>query len=362
MDFKQLKSLKSAKCVLCGKPVNMLKEHKNMAGILDRYSGQELQTPLCTQCFELLRHTKRVNLIAEGGFSPETGINLMNAYKSEKRNLLINSVNSTTLPWMKQEVDSFINGADTVCKQYDSYSQVLQSVYEKVMIAAKQLPEQVVSIGSSTFATDGNHLYYMPYGLPIYHSKELEQIKDIKDRINLTRELTENVLNKEFLIQSITIDNIIYFQEKGDLQYSTDISGGGGGDANIGGAMLGGILFGVAGAIVGSHTGENSKIKAIKSNAVEHDNRYTSIRYIEQNGKTVEKKCRYEYYDVFNELIPEKEYSYIQLHTNASNHDTPSKSNGIPVEELKKLKELLDAGIINEDDFEKTKKRLLQID
>ena len=355
MDFKQLKSLKSAKCVLCGKPVNMLKEHKNMAGILDRYSGQELQTPLCTQCFELLRHTKRVNLIAEGGFSPETGINLMNAYKSEKRNLLINSVNSTTLPWMKQEVDSFINGADTVCKQYDSYSQVLQSVYEKIMIAAKQLPEQVVSIGSSTFATDGNHLYYMPYGLPIYHSKEVEQIKDINDRINLTKELTKNVLEKEFLIQSIPVDSIIYFQEKGDIQYSTDISGGG---TNVGQAALGGLLFGAVGAIVGAKMGE----KNITSQAVEHDNRCTAIRYIDQSGKNIEQKCDYAYYKVFNELIPEKEYSYIQLHTNASNHDTPSKSNGIPVEELKKLKELLDAGIINEDDFEKTKKRLLQID
>lgn len=362
MDFKQLRSLKSAKCVLCGKPVNVLKEHKNMAGILNEYTGKELETPLCTECFELLRHVKRVNLISKGRFSPETGINLMAAYKSEKRAELMKMISSSTPPWMKEEVSRFLKGADFVCSQYDSYGTVLKSAYSKIELALEQLPAQTKNLGSSTFATDGKSLYYMQYGMPICHNEELDQIKDIQDRINITKELTENVLNKEYLIQSILVENIVYFQEKGDVQYSTDVSGGGGGEVSVGGALIGGMLFGAAGAIVGSRAGENSKIKDIKSEAVEHDNRYVVIRYKDQTGKTVEKKCGYGYYDVFNELIPEKEYSYIRLHSGKSDISSSASSGGIPVEELKKLKELLDAGVINEDDFEKTKKRLLQID
>ena len=98
--------------------------------------------------------------------------------------------------------------------------------------------------------------------------------------------------------QKFKLSDIFYFDEKGSLSYSTNVSGGG---SDIGGAVIGGILAGGAGAVVGSR-------KEITSETVEHDTRKTVLK-----TKHGEYEYPYEYYNALCYVIPEKEYKTQQI-------------------------------------------------
>ena len=74
------------------------------------------------------------------------------------------------------------------------------------------------------------------------------------------------------------LDKIVYFREIGDVQYTTEISGGKvtGGGSSIGGAVVGGLLAGDAGAIIGSR--KKIESEGITTNVVEHDSRQVVLK------------------------------------------------------------------------------------
>lgn len=74
------------------------------------------------------------------------------------------------------------------------------------------------------------------------------------------------------------------------------------------------MLFGIAGILVGSKICANTKSQEVYSETIEHNNRVVVLRYRQNDGELVDDVYSYEYYDVFNKLIPEKEYSYVQPH------------------------------------------------
>jgi hypothetical protein len=106
----------------------------------------------------------------------------------------------------------------------------------------------------------------------------------------------------------IPLKDIVYFTEKGEIIQNTSVSGGG---SSLGGAIVGGVLAGGLGAIIGSR-------KKINSEVVTTDNREVFLVYYE--GKTItKKKFGYEMLEVFDKLIPEKNYEFIQLQSLSSN-------------------------------------------
>jgi hypothetical protein len=106
----------------------------------------------------------------------------------------------------------------------------------------------------------------------------------------------------------IPLKDIVYFTEKGEIIQNTSVSGGG---SSLGGAIVGGVLAGGLGAIIGSR-------KKINSEVVTTDNREVYLVYYE--GKTItKKKFGYEMLEVFDKLIPEKNYEFIQLQSLNSN-------------------------------------------
>lgn len=145
------------------------------------------------------------------------------------------------------------------------------------------------------------------------------------------------------------LDKIVYFREIGDVQYTTEISGGKvtGGGSSIGGAVVGGLLAGDAGAIIGSR--KKIESEGITTNVVEHDSRQVVLKLTDN-----ELRFDIEIYDVFMDLIPEKEYTYIMA--TKSGKEEQKKST---VDQLKDAKEMLDAGMITKDEFAAIKAELL---
>lgn len=101
------------------------------------------------------------------------------------------------------------------------------------------------------------------------------------------------------VIQSYKIDDILFWQEKGSLQYTANVSGGG---VNIAGAVAGALIAGDAGAIVGSR-------EAITTQTNAHDSREIIVKMSDAS----EHCYSYVYRKAFLQLIPKKEYSFIQM-------------------------------------------------
>lgn len=172
---------------------------------------------------------------------------------------------------------------------------------------------------------------------------------------DLWNQTTEEILNyKPHLldkVNAITLlkEDIIYFRKTGDIQYTTEISGGKvtGGGSSIGGAVVGGLLAGDAGAIIGSR--KKIESEGITTNVVEHDSRKVLLK-----TKTQEVEFDLDMYDILMRFIPEKEYTYIMA--TKSGKEEQKKST---VDQLKDAKEMLDAGMITEDEFAAIKAELL---
>lgn len=162
-------------------------------------------------------------------------------------------------------------------------------------------------------------------------------------------------LISDLTVKKIPINDIIYFKIEGKLHYEDKIIGGGGGGSSVKGALLGAVIAGGAGAIIGSRR----KINSINSEHIEHDERGTIINFYDED-KNIRSICfSYRDYEIFSEIIPEKSYEEFELKKNSVSSIWADKNNQI-VDQLKKLKVLLDDKIISKDEFEKKKYNLLQ--
>ncbi len=206
------------------------------------------------------------------------------------------------------------------------------------------------------------------------------------DNAQRTKYIFEDIKKKGneklFMITTIPLENILSYQLIGRVEHTTITSGGGGGGGqpNIRGAVIGGLLFGGAGAVVGSQTGVY--INPIKSEIVEHDSRVTILNLKNDKGQAEIRELPYYYSEVFMKVIPEKEFSFIQAQNNAETlaqgqkqntqvqiqeHNAPAQiqAQNAPVrnmvEEIKQLKELLDLDLITQEEFDAKKKQILNL-
>lgn len=106
----------------------------------------------------------------------------------------------------------------------------------------------------------------------------------------------------------LSIDEIMYYKSEGVLRYEQQLSGGGGMGINYGGALVGGILFGNAGAIIGSR--RNEEIKDIKSETVTHDTRML-ILVVRRENKIFQIRLSIGAELALDWLLPDKQYDYV---------------------------------------------------
>lgn len=109
-------------------------------------------------------------------------------------------------------------------------------------------------------------------------------------------------------IVEINIKDILYYKSEGTLRYEQQLSGGGGMGINYGSAILGGLLFGQAGAVIGSR--QNEEVKNIESRTIEHDTRLITLA-IKVDGNSYQIGFDINSELAFDWLIPEKQYDYV---------------------------------------------------
>lgn len=155
------------------------------------------------------------------------------------------------------------------------------------------------------------------------------------------------VMPGEIIIdRKIPLDDIVYFESTGDVSFTSHNYGGG---SSIGGAIIGGLLAGDAGAIIGSR-------KSVNSMTMSHDTRETVLKL-----KTGIERLPFKFYDIFCKVIPDKDLKSIQAVSLSNDSNKKLESPKSNLDEIKKLKDLLDIGAITQEEFENKKKELINL-
>lgn len=280
----------------------------------------------------------------------QEGLNYLGQYITKIRN-----------PLIQQNIVNYMNESVAILKKYSLFDNLKIEVSNKInQELGKYDKSKMINVGYSSCWLENNIFYYTKYGLGFLSSLDkpfVDYTYQGNNRLKAVDTFQKEILDTENTIVTIHADKIIFFQEKGDIQYSTSVTGGGGsgGGVNASGAFIGGLLFGDVGAILGSRAGTELHINPIQSQTQEHDNRYVVLRYKGTSGNIIEEKFAYHYYDkVFMKLIPEKEYSHVNIQREQKPQNTEE-----PLMKIKQLKELLDMGAITQEEFDAKKKQFL---
>lgn len=237
----------------------------------------------------------------------------------------------------RTQIDGFLMGHKMLTPLIDTHS--------ALSVCAVSSDTLYYMIDKDLGVNDHNGLLNSSISINYASSEQIQNYKEI---------LRQNI---KFDRYTLPISDIVMFKIEGNKQFVTETSGGG---ANIEGAVVGGLLFGGAGAIVGGQVGTE-----IKSTTKEMDNRIISLYYY-SDGKLMVENIRSTNIDAtisaLRQIIPQKEESVVQLETNKEKRSRiteSTKSNISIVDELKNFKELLDSDIITQEEFEAKRKQLL---
>lgn len=155
-----------------------------------------------------------------------------------------------------------------------------------------------------------------------------------------------------FEIIRIPFKDIEYYVPDGEVYHEQVISGGGSGKINVGGAIVGTVIAGAPGMVLGGQR----KVNEVKSTTVEHDTRKLKLLY-KKGGITETVYLHSDCYDFFIDNLPEKDHEVVMA--NKKNKHIKSSSDVGVKDKIKELKEMLDEGLITEEEFETKKKALL---
>ena len=147
---------------------------------------------------------------------------------------------------------------------------------------------------------------------------------------------------------SISIEDIIVFNNSG--QALAKVTGGGGG-SSITGALIGNAVFGPIGALIGSR-------KKTKIETVVNDQRRVVLSFFD-SGEVVNLSFGWEGDEIFNNLIPEKNCDVVMTKNEESANNVNSKDTNLKYDNLKKIADLKDNGILTEEEYQKEKKKIL---
>ncbi len=164
-------------------------------------------------------------------------------------------------------------------------------------------------------------------------------------------------------VTEIPLDRIQYYAKEGDVQYTSNVSGGGGGGSSLSGAIVGGLIAGEAGAVIGSRR----RINPIKTEVQTHDSRKTILRYYDDYGKLAVMTFKgFDAYDFLLSAIPDKDLTTIQLGENSGRKRRRSPDTGTPSlasssieSKLTKLQDLYIDGEITLEEYKAQRARIL---
>lgn len=159
--------------------------------------------------------------------------------------------------------------------------------------------------------------------------------------------------NGEMPVFKISDKDFLFYAREGEFYIKTDVSGGG---TDYGRAIVGGLLFGPAGAIVASRN-------KTKTSTMEIDKR-TTILYYKYNDELADAHFDKKTYNLFKSLFPSKDSSVVdRLSKLASKNVEQISSEKIEEDvytKIEKLGNLKDKGYITKEEFNIKKKQLLE--
>ncbi len=156
----------------------------------------------------------------------------------------------------------------------------------------------------------------------------------------------------------IPYKSIKYYYTSGDKYYENKLSGGGSTGPNLVGAMIGEEIAGVGGAVVMGQ----SRINPVTSQLIIHDERRTVIAYKNEDGSIAQCLIPFDFYDIMVEHLPDLRRDFVEMKMNASQiKQNALDNNGDNIEaKLKKLLDMKNAGLIDENDYRIQKEKLLE--
>lgn len=179
-------------------------------------------------------------------------------------------------------------------------------------------------------------------------------------RLFPTKPTKENATEYDHIsVTRIQIDNIDNYETVGEKYRELVISGGGGktGGVDVGGAVLGGLLFGAAGAIIGSR--KENEIEAVRSQTVERDDRRVVITLTNPEESYI--ICEHDDLKSLQKYLPQKDAAVIQqVQRDRAVADERGKSATLNIAaQISELKRLRDDGTLSEEEFITAKKKIL---
>lgn len=129
------------------------------------------------------------------------------------------------------------------------------------------------------------------------------------------------------------------------------------GGASIGRALVGGAIFGAAGAIIGGSTGKRKQKEVIKKMYIKISLKHTYDSYTEISLISTEVKKGSLTYNIMTESANK----ILALLDSIVTSEPVSVSSTSVADELLKYKELLDCGVLTQEEFNAKKKELLNL-
>ena len=353
-------------CPICGNKITgFIKPNLNKLWIRHEQKRVALSLPVCNTCFEMLalQNEDRRERLSGGdllaAFVSDDDIEKSISYFSEKLPQMEDKGLQKELADIVYGLKNSRNFWRRITTAETEYIKKLEEYWDQFHVTHNITSQSKAVIYSSCgllkcwIGRDDTH-FYICY--PTKDSAETT-VRNIRYNETLLFETETAIRNNDIVsTQKIPVKNILYFQSKGTKQYISEIHGGG---VNTGGALAGGMLFGVVGAIVGSHLGTE-----LQSETKEIDERSALLKYTDENGNTLVIPFDVDSYDAFMEVIPEKEYDQVTLPKDERTREqtTPvlTTSDSISAaDEILKFKNLLDIGAITQEEFDTKKKQLL---
>ena len=274
---------------------------------------------------------------------------------------LINNYSKTKDKDLYLLVDKIITSMKKEYEDFGHRNQILKNFAEELGKAISEMKGEKIEVAvkdtNYTISRADDVIFIADFGKKtisdIRAQEHLSEKSMLKTWKKLKHSIDDSIEHKVFNVLKIPVERIVYYQLNGNIQYTTHISGGGSNNvANLAGAVIGDIFLGTAGALAGSKIGD----QGLTSSTQEHDGRYVVLKFKDENNKITEKNYPFEIFEVFNKLIPDKEYSFVNINNNNVNESEQKISFA---DELRKYKALFDDGIITQEEFEAKKKQIL---
>lgn len=246
------------------------------------------------------------------------------------------------------------------------WAEKYEKEWEKVYNLRPQLVENSASYIQSIEGESENVLtLWLGYDQDgVCFTKELPASKDT---ISKVVDKMESIDDIEAMIESlkgrkllnfinVPYEEIIYFDNRGEFSKESRVVSSGAG-TSLFGAAVGGLLFGEVGSVVGAIAS-----KTVDTQIITKDNRFVELKYYE-NNTIVTERFPYETRSVLVKAIPEKEYSMVQLSNPMKIETTPiiseKKEKTTIKDRLLSLNNLLEEGLISEEEYEEQKLRII---